>query len=219
VIDLHTHTIFSDGELIPSELLQRTKAMGYSAVAITDHADPTNIEYLIKSIQKIKTFQDSYDLQILVGVELTHVLPSQISQLAAKARKMGAEIIVVHGETIVEPVAAGTNHEALKSDIDILAHPGFITPEDVKLAADNDIYLELTSRCGHNYTNGYVARIATDYGAKLVVNSDTHAPCDLMTHKKALDIAVGAGLTRSKAEQVMKNSKELVDRITIVSTI
>jgi predicted metal-dependent phosphoesterase TrpH len=37
VIDLHTHTTFSDGTLTPTELVEAAAGMGLSAVAITDH--------------------------------------------------------------------------------------------------------------------------------------------------------------------------------------
>jgi len=48
MIDLHTHTTFSDGELIPSELVRRAETLGYRAIAITDHVDFTNIEHVLK---------------------------------------------------------------------------------------------------------------------------------------------------------------------------
>jgi predicted metal-dependent phosphoesterase TrpH len=35
--DLHTHTIFSDGTLTPTELVGQAKALGLGAVALTDH--------------------------------------------------------------------------------------------------------------------------------------------------------------------------------------
>jgi 3',5'-nucleoside bisphosphate phosphatase len=37
VIDLHTHTTFSDGSLTPTELVEEAMALGLSAVAVTDH--------------------------------------------------------------------------------------------------------------------------------------------------------------------------------------
>src|SRR5208282_6217393 len=40
--DLHTHTILSDGEMLPSELVRRMAVMGYTTVAITDHVDTSN---------------------------------------------------------------------------------------------------------------------------------------------------------------------------------
>lgn len=38
-VDLHTHSLFSDGVLLPSEMLQRAAQLGYGVLAITDHAD------------------------------------------------------------------------------------------------------------------------------------------------------------------------------------
>ena len=37
MIDLHTHTIFSDGSLTPEELVEQACSIGLSAVALTDH--------------------------------------------------------------------------------------------------------------------------------------------------------------------------------------
>ncbi len=53
--------------------------------------------------------------------------------LARLAKSAGADIVVVHGETPVEPVAEGTNHAACTCKyVNVLAHPGLITLEDAK---------------------------------------------------------------------------------------
>lgn len=194
MIDLHTHSTFSDGELIPSELVRRAVVLGYKALAITDHADFTNIEHILSCVKNIKSLEDDYDIKLFAGVELTHVPPAKLPALVEKARNLGAEIVVVHGETTVEPVPPGTNHTAVTLDIDILAHPGLITLEDAELARENGICLEITSRNGHNRTNGHVVRIAKEAGAALIVNTDSHAPQDLITDELAFKIAMGAGL-------------------------
>lgn len=199
MIDLHTHSTFSDGELIPSELVRRAVFHGYTAIAITDHVDFTNVEHILSCMKNIKSLEDDYDIRIFPGVELTHVPPGKMPKLVDMARKLGAEIVVVHGETTVEPVPEGTNHTAVTLDIDILAHPGLITVEDAELARDNGICLEITSRNGHNRTNGHVVRIAKETGASLVVDTDTHAPHDLITDEVALKIAMGAGLDEKGA--------------------
>jgi len=160
MIDLHTHTVFSDGELIPAELVRRAETLGYRAIGITDHVDFSNIEHVISSVSRTKELEDVLEIRILPGVELTHVPPEKMARLVEMARRLGAEIIVVHGETPVEPVRPGTNRAALDIGVDILAHPGFITPEDVDLARDNSVCLEITARSGHNITNGHVARLA-----------------------------------------------------------
>jgi len=201
MIDLHTHSTFSDGELIPSELVRRAVVKGYKAIAITDHVDYTNIEHVLSCVKNVKSLEEDYDIRVFTGVEITHVPPGKMPSLVEKARQLGAEIIVVHGETTVEPVPEGTNHTALSLDIDILAHPGLITLEDAEKAKDNGICLEITSRNGHNRTNGHVARMAKETGAALTVNTDSHAPGDLITDEVAFQIALGAGLDEKEARK------------------
>lgn len=203
MIDLHTHSIFSDGELLPSELIRRAHVKGYTAIAITDHVDFTNIEHALSSIFKVKYLEEVWNMRILAGVELTHVPPQKIERLALMARRLGAEIIVVHGETPVEPVAPGTDRAAVEIGVDILAHPGFITQEEAEIAAQNNVCLEITSRSGHNITNGHVARIASQVGAEMVVDTDTHSPDDLIDSNRAMEIAMGAGLTRIVSERMI----------------
>jgi histidinol phosphatase-like PHP family hydrolase len=211
LIDLHTHTIFSDGELLPSELVRRAIIHGYEAIAITDHADYTNLEYLIETAKKAKYLEDEWDIHVFAGVELTHVPPRKIAPLAKKAKELGAEIVVVHGETTTEPVAIGTNAASAACEyVDILAHPGLISEEDVQTAIENNVCLEITARNGHNRTNGHVARLALEIGANLLINTDTHAPEDLITDEIALKIVLGAGLTESTAKEVFKASAKKV---------
>lgn len=214
LIDLHTHTIFSDGELIPSELVRRAVIHGYEAIAITDHADYTNLEQLVGVAKKAKYLEKEWDINVLAGVELTHVPPRKIAPLAKKAKSLGAEIVVVHGETTSEPVEAGTNAVSAACEyVDILAHPGLITKEDARTAAEHDVCLEITARNGHNRTNGHVARLALDVGATLLLNTDTHTPENLITDENALKIAMGAGLTESAAKEVFKASVKKVAEI------
>lgn len=205
MIDLHTHTIFSDGELIPSELVRRAHVLGYTAIGLTDHVDFTNIDFTLSSVLKAKYLEESIDIKVLCGVEITHVPPEKIESLASLARRLGAEIIVVHGETPVEPVAPGTNMAAIAAGVDILAHPGFITWKEAELARDNNVCLEITSRLGHNITNGHVARLALEARARMVVDTDSHSPDDLIDSERAVEIAMGAGLTHEQARDIVKN--------------
>jgi histidinol phosphatase-like PHP family hydrolase len=215
MIDLHTHTFFSDGELIPAELARRAAVAGYTALAMTDHGDRSNLDLIIPRIARISDeLGEALGMTILPGVELTHVPPAHIARAAAEARELGAKIISVHGETLVEPVAPGTNRAALEADIDILAHPGLLTIEDAQLAARRGIYLELTTRKGHSLSNGHVAKVALAVGAKLVVNNDAHAPGDLLAPALVRQIVRGAGLSEEQIDQVFANSVELVARVT-----
>ncbi len=211
MIDLHTHTFFSDGQLVATELVRRAAVAGYTAMAITDHADKTNIKWLLENIVTVvDEIGAANNMEVLAGVELTHVPPQSIAEVFQLARDNGAEIVVVHGETIVEPVMLGTNLAAIKAGVDILAHPGLITPEEVQLAAEKGVCLEITTRGGHSLTNGHVVKLATKFGAKMVINNDAHTPSDLVSPEQAHKIALGAGMTEEQYKQALQNSADLV---------
>ncbi len=204
MFDLHCHSVFSDGELIPAEIWRRVKVLGYKAIAVTDHTDHSNFEFILKNLLKIKKSFEGMIPKFIVGVEITHVPPELIPELIKECRKAGAEIVVVHGETIVEPVAEGTNLSAILGGADILAHPGLIKKEEVKLAAEMGVFLEISGRKGHSFTNGHVVKLAKKYNANLVINSDAHSPSDFLTKELAFKIATGAGLTPEEVEKLWK---------------
>jgi len=211
MIDLHTHTVFSDGVLIPSELVRRAEVIGYKAIAITDHVDFSNYEFVLENLWKtVEVLNEETSLVVIPGVEITHVPPIKIPELILRCKEKGAAIVVVHGETVVEPVAPGTNKAAVVGGADILAHPGLITEEEVKLAVENGVYLEITARKGHNVTNGHVVRLGRELGAKFVINTDAHAPGDLISRDFAMVVGRGAGLGPEEVEECFINSECLV---------
>jgi histidinol phosphatase-like PHP family hydrolase len=197
--------------------VQRAKKKGYRALAITDHVDSSNLDLIVPQIVKFcrENAHLNSDIRVIPGVELTHLPPPLINKLARKAREKGAKLIIVHGETIVEPVPKGTNTAALDADIDILAHPGLISEEEVKIAKERGIYLEISSRKGHSLTNGWLARLATKWGAKIILNTDAHGVEDLINEETARKILQGAGLSYREIESVMRNSQELVEKMNL----
>jgi len=214
MIDLHTHTLFSDGVLLPMELVRRAYIIGYKAIALTDHVDISNIDFVIPRLLEVsQAIPDELQITVIAGAEITHTPPKMIGRLVKRARELGAEIVVVHGETIVEPVAPGTNRAAIDAGADILAHPGLISLDDVLRARDNDVSLEISSRKGHSLSNGHVARIAMETGTKLVINTDAHAPDDLITTFKAKNILRGAGIPEEMIERIFEHSNKIVERI------
>jgi len=213
MIDLHTHSIFSDGELVPFELIRRAEAFGYKAIAITDHVDSSNIDFIIpRIISALRKISGFISIEVIPGAEITHAPPQLIQELVKEARHLGAKIVVVHGETIVEPVLPGTNRSAIEANADILAHPGIISEEDLLLAKEKGVTLEISSRKGHSLSNGYVAREAIRFGVPLSINTDAHGPEDLITKESAIKILRASGIETHRIDSIFDNSKALVEK-------
>lgn len=209
--DLHTHTYYSDGVLGPSELARRCEVRGYEGLIISDHVDHSNIEHTLSCIGKFCEASGDFSSQLTVrpGCEITHVPPRLIGGLVEQARALGAAVVLVHGETTSEPVVEGTNRAAIEAGVDVLAHPGLIAEEDVRLAAEKGVLLEISGRKGHSLTNGHVARLARTHEASLSYGSDGHTPGNYRTPESARRVCLGAGLSPEQVEQVFQNNARL----------
>ena len=215
IYDFHTHTTLSDGGLSPMELIRQAAVAGYRAVGITDHSALGSLSRFGQELaQDCALARDRWDISALPGVELTHLPASAVAETARAARETGLWLVVVHGETITEPVEEGTNLAAVGcGDVDILAHPGLITREEAELAARNGVFLELSAKPSHCIANGHVARMARLAGARLIVNSDNHE-MDFLSEEQARRIVLAAGLEEKDVEEVLReNPKLLLERI------
>lgn len=198
---------------MPEELLRRYEAKGYKALAITDHVGPSNLERVLEALLSFwEAVKGSTDLEVLLGVEITHCPPALVPPLVERARSLGAQIVLVHGETIVEPVQKGTNRAAIEAGVDILAHPGLIGEEEARLAAERGVSLEISARRGHCLANGHVARLALEWGAPLVLGSDAHSPGDILAPEGLVEVARGAGLGEEAVGRILQGMGEMVAR-------
>jgi histidinol phosphatase-like PHP family hydrolase len=215
-IDLHIHTFHSDGVMLPSEVISKAVQMNYQAIALTDHADDSNLEELIYNFKTLLKMTPPEKLEVLIGVELSYIYPEELESLAQKARELGAQIVLVHGDSPIEPFCNEINQATVELPaglVDVIAHPGFITEEQARLAREKDIYLELTSRKGHSLANGHIAKIAQNASAKMIVNSDAHTGNDLITQEFAEIVARGAGLSEEQIIEVVETFPlELVEK-------
>jgi len=212
--NLHCHSLLSDGVLLPSEIAVRYADKGYKVIAITDHADYSNIDLIINAILEFtEHWPKDSRIKVLPGIELTHLPLEQFKPLAKYARRKGIKIIIGHGETLVEPVIKGTNRAALEADIDILAHPGLISDDEVKLAKKKGIFLEITSRKGHCDTNPHVVEQALKAGARLILNTDSHSPEDIISPEQLKNIALKAGLNSDEIDKIYKDVDGFLGKI------
>ena len=215
IIDFHSHTFFSDGQLSPAEHIRRAYIAGYKALGITDHVDFSNIDFVYDSVSRMAAEIDYRyeDMTVIPGIEITHVPPHKIGKITDYARSKGIPLIIVHGESPVEPVAPGTNRAAIEAGVDILAHPGLITEADMQAAADNDVYIEISARKGHGITDGHIANLAQLCGTKLVLDSDAHSDENFLTPDFAQKVLYGCGMNDEQVELLLENQKDLLKRI------
>lgn len=196
MIDLHTHTLLSDGALIPAEHIRRAEVAGYRILGMTDHVGLELLEHVLPILRDAARRENELGrLEVLAGVELTHVRPVHLGEAVNRARALGADVVIVHGETLAEPVEPGTNRAAIEAGADILAHPGLLSEEDAALAARRNVMLEISGKAGHCLTNGHVAATARAAGAQVIFGSDAHGPEGMRPRQDAELVLRGAALS------------------------
>jgi histidinol phosphatase-like PHP family hydrolase len=181
---------------------------GYRCLVIADHVDHSVIDFTVPRLVKVcRELAGLVSIRVKPGAELTHVRPEHFARLTKEARRLGAEVVLGHGETLVEPVISGTNRAAIEAGVDVLAHPGLISMADARLAARKGVCLEISGRQGHSLTNGHVAAVARAAGARLVFGSDSHIPGDLVPRPMAERIAAGAGLSPGEIKRMFARAE------------
>ena len=213
MIDLHTHTLLSDGDLIPTELVRRAEVLGYRALGFADHVDTALVETVVPPLVRVaEDLTPVMEMKVIPGAEVTHCRPQHIARVVERCRELGARLVVVHGETPSEPVIEGTNRAAIEAGCDILAHPGLITEEDAGLAAERGVLLEISGRRGHCLGNGRVARVARQTGAQVIFGSDAHEPENLRPRSDAEYVMACAGLSPDEVAAAFDAAERLVAR-------
>lgn len=82
LIDLHTHTTFSDGDLTPQELIKLAKDSNISTLAITDHDSTLGIKQLIESNYNLE------GIDLIPGIEFS----AKVSKGAMHILGLGIDI-------------------------------------------------------------------------------------------------------------------------------
>jgi histidinol phosphatase-like PHP family hydrolase len=214
IVDLHAHSTFSDGALTPRQLFEAAQRRGYNLLALTDHGTAETYREVAGRVRdEVDRLRSLVSMQVLAGIELTDLEPSDISDAAREARREGAQIVVVHGECVTMDTRPGTNAAAARSEwVDVLAHPGLISCADAQACLESDVCLELSARRGHSYGNGWVFRTAMAAGAQLVVNSDSHDEAGLLSAAKVEAIVRGAGASEAEARSIEASTQAVVVR-------
>lgn len=194
--------------------------IGLRCIALTDHVDSSNLEEILQpAIRSSRELPLVWPIVVLAGCEITHAPLEHFPDLVGRSRKVGAQIVLAHGETTCEPVVPGTNRAAILAGVDILAHPGLIMQEDVELSIDKGVALELSLREkqfeGNIHLIGLLKRVGLFDKVELVVNSDSHSEDHFKSEGtlKTFEEACFSGLSAMESQQLKMRIDDCTNRI------
>lgn len=211
--DLHVHTTWSDGTLTLEETVLWAKALGASAIGITDHSGslriarglrPDEVRAQWSAIAKLQ--EEHPDIRILRGTEcdilrdgrLDHpddilaefdfVVASLHSQLKLPEREQTERVLAAldspHMTIMGHPTTRVPGHRAPASlDLDAI----------FQKAAARGIAMEVNGNPGRIDLDAKLAKRALAAGCKLSLGSDGHSAREMLALAKARRIAEEAG--------------------------
>ena len=68
LIDMHTHTCYSDGELTPNELVKKAEQEGIKTISITDHDT-------LLGVQNMTIPKEKRKIEVINGIEISIKVP------------------------------------------------------------------------------------------------------------------------------------------------
>lgn len=207
--DFHVHISLNSGTttggLLPAEAMQLGRELGYRGLVLTLRADSAdlgiNVPALARSVQETALY---IGIEAVLGLELVHVPPQLLVDRVHEARCKGFAFLIAHGESLADTVAQGTNLAAIEAGVDLLAHPGLLRPEEVQLAAEKKVALELSSCPRHALSNGFLVKTATAHGATLLHGGNIHNRTDMLPAALLPLTYKGAGLDSEGTHEMQR---------------
>ena len=179
-IDLHTHSIYSDGSMTPEELVAHAAAKGLSAIALTDHDTVRGIPFALVAGKE-------YGVEIVPGVEVSTECHVQVHMLGFYVDTSNKPLLDAFAAMQEE---RKENHKAYMKKLNEM---GFImTEEDVRAVAPvGGIGRAHYAKVMMN--KGYVESVAEAFRIYLGVGCPCYIKRNVMTPEEAIALIHGAG--------------------------
>lgn len=204
--DFHMHSTWSDGAHSIEEMVEASRAKGYSHIVITDHSDYLKVanglskERLLKQIETIHELKNKYtDIEIFTGTEMDILPDGSLDFEDELLKQLDFVIASIHSsfsqpqEKIMERL-----YNAVKNPyVHMIAHPtGRIieqrngynpdVPTLIEWAKENGKVLELNANPYRLDLQTEYLKLAQEKGVPLAINTDAHHIAQL----KYMDIGV-----------------------------
>lgn len=192
--DLHIHTNWSDGVNSLEQVIEYARKKGYRYIAVTDHspslkiAGGLSLEQLKEQRKAIEKMNEKYgDIRILTGLEVDILPQGGLDCPEEILEQLDVVIASVHTKfqqdrrTMTERILSAVKNK----HVDIIGHltgrligqrePYAVEVEKVLAAArDYGKFMEINASPDRLDLNEEHARLARDYGLKMVINTDAH---------------------------------------------
>ncbi|GMB01752.1 phosphatase [Pelosinus sp. IPA-1] len=206
VADLHIHTVASGHAY--STILENARAaadIGLAMIAITDHGPDMPggpHAYHFGNLKAVP--EELFGVRILKGVE-ANVIDRDGTLDLAEERLAGLDIVLAGLHSVCSPYGSVLENtqmmvNAMKNPwVDAIVHPGnpeFLVDAEaiVKAAVEYDVALEINnsslkiSRVGSKPHCENIACLAKEYGAKIIVGTDSHFSLAIGDFSKANEL-------------------------------
>lgn len=186
-IDLHTHTIHSDGGLTPNELVRKAKEVGLAAIAVSDHESVSGIEEALKTGKEV-------GIEVIPAIEVS-AYPSPENEYHILGYFIDWQSSWL--QEVLEHSRADREERA-KKVVEKLKALGYqVSFEEVKAQAQGTIVQpHLAAAVINNSANK--DKLIRDYGARpttgefigdhLIPGKDAYVARKALTPKEALDL-------------------------------
>ncbi|MDI2588313.1 DNA polymerase/3'-5' exonuclease PolX [Psychrobacillus sp. NEAU-3TGS] len=204
--DFHMHSTWSDGAHSIEEMVEASRAKGYSHIVITDHSDYLKVanglskERLLKQIETIHELKNKYsDIEIFAGTEMDILPDGSLDFEDELLKQLDFVIASIHSsfsqpqEKIMERL-----YNAITNPyVHMIAHPtGRIieqrngynpdVPTLIEWARENGKVLELNANPYRLDLQTEYLKLAQEKGVPIAINTDAHHIAQL----KYMDIGV-----------------------------
>ncbi|MFA9400406.1 MAG: DNA polymerase/3'-5' exonuclease PolX [Acidobacteriota bacterium] len=213
--DLHAHTTLSDGKATLEEMSDAARGLGYEYLAITDHSashgfgDHVSPERLWRRIEEIRDFNSGPDdgFWLLAGSEVNIQTDGTLDYEDDLLAELDWVIASVHtafkddADYMTARMIAAIEHP----EVDCIGHPtGRLLDRREPYPLDIEAVIAAAAACGTVFEiNGNPnrrdlsdvhARMASEAGVKLVLNTDAHSSAGLELMEYAVATARRAWL-------------------------
>ncbi len=207
--DLQMHSTDSDGRASLEAMAEAAEAMGYEYIAITDHGpmlrmvqglDDAGFRRQRKRIDKLNA--KLRKLTVLAGAEVDIHPDGTLDLKDETLAALDIVFVALHAKLDLEP--GKQTERVLKAlshpHVDVFAHPTgrlingrrgarFDFDRAVKAAVDHGVMLEVDAQPERLDLDDVSVRAAISAGARIIIDTDAHAPAELRFMRWGVDQA------------------------------